>query len=140
MTGENIELVLSPEIGSVSAVTDNGDGTYTATYTSGGTAGEVTLTATATPANKSDEATIFINAGPPAKIVLSANPTTVTSLGSSTITAMVSDASGNPVGGLTLTGDTSGDGEISEFASTVWHFNCFRNDNGTPQPMDLTHR
>ncbi len=120
VTGENIELVLSPEIGSVSAVTDNGDGTYTATYTSGGTAEEVTLTATATPANKSDEATIFINAGPPAEIVLSANPTTVTSLGRSTIIAMVSDASDNPVGGLTLTGDTSGDGEISEFASTAF--------------------
>ena len=117
VTGENIELVLSPEIGSVSAVTDNGDGTYTATYTSGGTAEEVTLTATATPANKSDTATIFINAGPPAKIVLSANPTTVTSLGSSTITAMVTDASGNPVGGLRLTATPT---TVGEFTSTAF--------------------
>ena len=122
VTDETVTLALDPSVGfgSVRAVTNNGDGTYTATYTSGGTAGEVTLTATATRANKSDDATIFINAGPPAKIVLSANPTTVTSLGSSTITAMVSDASDNPVGGLTLTGDPSGDGEISGFTSTAF--------------------
>ena len=122
VTDETVTLALDPSVGfgSVSAVTNNGDGTYTATYTSGGTAGEVTLTATATRANKSDDATIFINAGPPAKIVLSANPTTVTSRGSSTITAMVSDASDNPVGGLTLTGDPSGDGEISGFTSTAF--------------------
>ena len=122
VTGENIELVLSPEVGSVGAVTDNGDGTYTAIYTSGGTAGEVTLTATATPANRSDEATIVINAGPPAAIALSAAPMTVTSLGSSTVTAMVTDSSGNGVGGLTLTltGDPSGDGEISGFTSTAF--------------------
>ena len=117
VTGENIEFVLSPEVGSVSAVTDNGDGTYTATYTSGGTAGEVTLTATATLANRSDEATIVINAGPPAAIALSANPTTVTSLGSSTITAMVTDSSSNPVGGLSLT--TSSE-TVSEFTSTAF--------------------
>ena len=45
---EVVALSLSPAVGSVSAVTNNGDGTYSATYTSGGTAGNVTLTATAT--------------------------------------------------------------------------------------------
>ena len=47
MTGETVTLALSPAVGSVSAVTNNGDGSYSATYTSGGTAGNVTLTATA---------------------------------------------------------------------------------------------
>ena len=119
VTDENVTLSLSPAVGTLSSstATNNGDGTYTATYTSGGTVEEVTLTATATRANRLDEATIFINAGPPAEIVLRANPTTVTSLGSSTITAMVSDASGNPVGGLSLT--TSSE-TVSEFTSTAF--------------------
>ena len=119
VTDENVTLSLSPAVGTLSSstATNNGDGTYTATYTSGGTVEEVTLTATATLANRSDEATIFINAGPPAEIVLSANPTTVTSLGSSTITAMVTDSSGNPVGGLSLT--TSSE-TVSEFTSTAF--------------------
>ena len=119
VTDENVTLSLSPAVGTLSSstATNNGDGTYTATYTSGGTVEEVTLTATATRANKSDEATIFINAGPPAEIVLKANPTTVTSLGSSTITAMVTDSSGNPVGGLTLTPTTT---SVGEFTSTAF--------------------
>ena len=39
VTNETVTLALSPAVGSVSAVTNNGDGTYSATYTSGGTAG-----------------------------------------------------------------------------------------------------
>ena len=115
---ETITLGLSPEVGSVSAVTNNGDGTYSATYTSGSTAGNVTLTATAATAVTSASATIAINAGPPAAIALSAAPMTVSSLGSSTVTAMVSDSSGNGVGGLTLTGSTSGDGTLTGFVAT----------------------
>ena len=115
---ETITVGLSPEVGSVSAVTNNGDGTYSATYTSGSTAGNVTLTATAATAVTSASATIAINAGPPAAIALSAAPMTVSSLGSSTVTAMVSDSSGNGVGGLTLTGSTSGDGTLTGFVAT----------------------
>ena len=65
VTGADITLALSPEVGSgsVTAVIDNDDGTYSATYTSGGTAGQVTLTATAAPSGASDSATITINAG-----------------------------------------------------------------------------
>ena len=108
VTNETVTLALNPAVGSVSAVTNNGDGTYSATYTSGSTAGNVTLTATATGAGVSDSASIAINAGPPAAIALSAVPMTVTSLGSATVTAMVTDSGGNGVGGLTLTGSTSG--------------------------------
>ena len=109
VTNETVTLALNPAVGSVSAVTNNGDGTYSATYTSGSTAGNVTLTATATGAGVSDSASIAINAGPPAAIALSAVPMTVTSLGSATVTAMVTDSGGNGVGGLTLTGSTSGE-------------------------------
>ena len=118
VTNETVTLALNPAVGSVSAVTNNGDGTYSATYTSGSTAGNVTLTATATGAGVSDSVSIAINAGPPAAIALSAAPMTVSSLGSSTVTAMVTDSGGNGVGGLTLTGSTSGSGTLTPFIPT----------------------
>ena len=119
ITGESIAFTLNPSVGSgiVSAVTDNGDGTYTATYASGSTAGYVDITAMATPANESGTARISINAGPPAAVKLRANPMRVFSFTSATITAMVTDSNGNGVGGLSLTGEKSGDGELTEFAA-----------------------
>ena len=120
ITGESIAFTLNPSVGSgtVSAATDNGDGTYTATYTSGSTAGYVDITATATQAQVSNSDRIVINTGPPAAVVLSTDLQTVSSFGSATITAMVTDSNGNGVGGLSLslTGDTSGDGELTDFA------------------------
>ncbi len=118
---ETVTLSLSPAVGSgsVGAVTNNGDGTYSATYTSGGTAGNVTLTATATGALVTDTANIVINAGPPAAIALSAAPMIVTSLGRSTITAMVTDANGNPAG-ATLTATNTGDGTVGAFTATAF--------------------
>ncbi len=112
---ETVTFSLSPAVGMVSAVTNNGDGTYSADYTSGGTVGNVTLTATATQAGASGRATITIDAGPPAAIELSAAPETVSSLGSATVTAMVSDSAGNGVGGLSPTG-TALSGTITSFA------------------------
>jgi adhesin/invasin len=115
---ETITLGLSPEVGSVSDVTNNGDGTYSATYTSGRAAGNVTLTATATQANKSGTATVVINAGPPVAIEVSAAPETVSSFASAIITAMVTDSNGNGVGGLTPTGTTASGGTLASFAPT----------------------
>ena len=126
---ETVTLTLSPaspEGGSVSAVTNNGDGTYSATYTSGGTAGNVTLTATATTALATGSAAITINAGPPAAIALSASPTTVTSLGSSTITAVVTDSNGNPAG-ATLTATTTSGGTVASLPQLFLGL--------TPRPM-----
>ena len=87
VTDAAVELALNPEVGTLSEVTNNDDGTYSATYTSGSTAGNVILTATAPGVTVPGRATITINAGPPAAIALSAAPETVSSLGSSTITA-----------------------------------------------------
>ena len=116
---EIVTLTLNPEVGSVSAVTNNGDGTYSATYTSGGTAENVTLTALATQANVSGMANIVISAGLPTEIELSATPETVSSRSSSTITAVVTDSNGNRVGDLTLTPTTTSGGTVSEFTSTA---------------------
>ena len=119
VTDAAVELALNPEVGTLSEVTNNGDGTYSATYTSGSTAGNVTLTATAPGVTVPGRATITINAGPPAAIALSAAPETVSSLGSSTITAMVTDSNGNAAG-ATLTRSTTSGGTVGEFASTVF--------------------
>ncbi len=115
ITDASVTFSLSPNVGSVTAATNRGGGTYEAAYTSGGTAGPITLTAT-TQTGASATATITINAGPPAAVDVSAVPETVSSLGSSIITAMVSDNGGNGVGGLTLTGTTSGSGTLTNFA------------------------
>ena len=117
---ETVTLSLNPAVGEVGAVTNNGDGTYSATYTSGGTAGNITLTATATTALATGTATITVNAGPPAAIALSAAPMTVTSLGSSTITATVTDSEGNGVGGQSLDATNTGGGSVGAFTETAF--------------------
>ena len=119
VTDEIVTLSLSPAVGSVtSPATNNGDGTYSATYTSGRTAGNVTLTATATQANKSGTATVVINAGPPVAIEVSAAPETVSSFGGAVITSVVTDSNGNGVGGLSPTGTTLSGGTLTNFAPT----------------------
>ena len=98
------------DTGTISPVTNNGDGTYSATYTSGGTVGSITLTARAAQADVRATAAITVNAGPPTEISLRALPDTVSSYGSSIITATVRDAAGNGVGGLILAATTSSSG------------------------------
>ena len=106
-------------------MTNNGDGTYSATYTSGGIAGRVTLTATATQADESAAAIITINAGSPAAVTVSAVPRGVSSSGSSIITAMVSDSSGNGVGGQSLTATTSSGGTVTAFTESTTRFGSY---------------
>ena len=124
ITGESIAFTLNPSVGSgtVSAAIDNGDGSYTATYASGSTAGYVTITATATQAQASNSDRIVINAGPPAAVVLSTDLQTISSFGSATITATVTDSNGNGVGALSLAGAPSGDGELTVFAADLSTF------------------
>ncbi len=117
--------ISAPTVGTVSAVTNNGDGTYSATYTSGGIAGRVTLTATATQANESDAAIITINAGAPAEVTVSALPTGLSSGGSSIITAMVSDSSGNGLGGQRLTATPSSGGTVTDFTESTTRFGSY---------------
>ena len=104
---ETIDFMLTrddggTDTGIVGEITNNEDGSYTATYTPAKTVGRITLTAMATQAGESDEATIIINAGPPANLMLTALPETVFSEAMSVITATVTDVTGNGVGGLEL--------------------------------------
>ena len=111
------------DTGTISPVTNNGDGTYSATYTSGGTVGSITLTARAAQADVRATAAITVNAGPPTEISLRALPDTVSSYGSSIITATVRDAAGNGVGGLILAATTSSiGGTLTPFLADTTQF------------------
>ena len=88
------------DTGSVSGVTNNADGTYSATYTPASAAGQIDLSATDAVSGASGTAAVTVNAGPAATISVSAAPMTVSSGESAVITAAVADESGNGVGGI----------------------------------------
>ncbi|TQV86853.1 invasin domain 3-containing protein [Aliikangiella coralliicola] len=113
--GDTVVLTVSGSA-TLSAVTDNGDGTYTATLTS--TVAEVvTVNGTLNGTAITDAAMVTFVAGAPdaTTSTISASPTTVTADGTSisTITVQIKDAQGNnlAIGGdtvvLTATGSAS---------------------------------
>ena len=110
------------DTGTISPVINNGDGTYSATYTSGGTVGSITLTARAAQADVRAVAAITVNAGPPTEISLRALPDTISSYGGSIITVTVRDAAGNGVGGLILDATTSSGGTLTPFLADTTQF------------------
>ncbi|HEU5473721.1 MAG TPA: Ig-like domain-containing protein, partial [Actinophytocola sp.] len=112
-------VLLATDLGTVSAVTDNGDGTYTATLTSGTTAGPATLSFTVNGDPATATATVAFVAGPAdvATSTITAVPTPITADGTSTstVTVQLKDAQGNNLtsGGATVAitsdfGTTSG--------------------------------
>ncbi len=108
-------VVLATTAGTLSGVTDNGDGTYTATLTAGSTAGTATITGTLNSVAMTDNATVDITAVPPdaTTSTISASPTSIPADGTSTSTIMVqlkdSNSSNLLVGGDTVTlGATAG--------------------------------
>ena len=102
------------DAGLVSAVVNNGDGTYSATYTPPKVVGQVSLSATAKKSGvTSTSVLITTNAGPAANLVLVLAPEEISSLAQGSITARVTDAAGNGVGGLELRGTAAGGGSVS---------------------------
>ena len=92
--------------GSLGPVTDNGNGTYSASLTSSVTAGPVTVSATIDGQSVTDDATVNFTPGPAsaATSTLSAAPNAIAADGASTssVTIRAIDANGNP---LTTGGD-----------------------------------
>ena len=95
--------------GTFSTVTDNGDGTYTATFT-GSTVGTNTITATIDGQTVTSTApTITVTAGAgaadPTQSTVAVAPGTIATGGTSTVTLTAKDSSGTPltVGGSTVT-------------------------------------
>ena len=92
---------LSTTAGTLSAATDNGDGTYTAVLTSATTAGSATISFTIAGVPADDTAAVQFTAGSasPATSTIAADPPSITADGTSTstITVTARDAQGNPV-------------------------------------------
>ena len=99
-------VTLATTLGTLGAVTDNGDGTYTATLTSGTTAGTATVTGTVNTVAITDNATVAftVGAASAATSTITAAPTSIAADGAatSTITVQLKDANGND---LTAGGD-----------------------------------
>ena len=95
--------------GSLSAVTDNGDGTYTATLTAPTTVGGATVTGTLNGSALAATTGVTYVHGPATKIVLTESGSTVAGNGH-TLTATIQDAHGN-----TVTSDSS---TVVAFAKT----------------------
>ncbi len=112
------DIGISADAGTVGDVINNGDGTYSASYTPTDTVGRANITATDAVSGESGSAVVNVNAGPASNIVVTAAPATVSSDGSGMISAMVTDASGNPVGGLTPEG-TAANGTVGAFTETA---------------------
>ncbi|MGH3071841.1 MAG: beta strand repeat-containing protein [Gaiellaceae bacterium] len=87
--------------GSLSAVTDNGDGTYSATLTSPVMVGSATVTGTLNAAAMAATAGVSYAHGPAAQIALAESGSTVAG-NAHTLTATIEDANGN-----TVTSDSS---------------------------------
>jgi len=112
VAGDTLSLGSSDAGNSFGAVTDKGNGTYTATITSSKTADAATITATDTSVagNPAGQATLTQT---PEAIALSLNPGSIAAGGSSTstATATVSDAEGDPTNGQQVTFTSSDPGE-----------------------------
>jgi adhesin/invasin len=106
LTTGGVVVTLVTDLGTLGAVTDNTDGTYTATLTSATTAGTATVTGTVNAIAIIDDATVTFTAGAaaPATSLITAVPTSIAADGVSTatITVQLKDASGN---NLTTGGD-----------------------------------
>jgi len=100
-SGQTVILYVSPNIGTISTVTDRNDGTYSASLTSQLTSGTITITGSIDGANMSKNATISFVAGAASidnTIISTANPTILANgLSSTIITVTTFDANNNPI-------------------------------------------
>jgi len=102
--GNNLTLggdvvVLATTAGTLSAVTDNGDGTYTATLTAPTASGQATITGTLNDVAMTSQELVTFTAGTPDAVAstITADPTSILADGSSTstITVQLKDVNGN---------------------------------------------
>ncbi len=100
VSGEDLAFSSSDPDQQIGAVTDNGDGTYSATITASTTVGKATITASDLSVDPvfSGQGTLEQIAGPPAHLSLSLSPSTMVADGHSTslATVEVTDAGGHP--------------------------------------------
>lgn len=102
LTAGGDAITLATTLGTLSAVTDNSDGTYTATLTSATTTGTGTLTGTVNATTIADNAAVSFTAGVPIALIFDVQP--AMTLAGETIAPPVLveavDANGNKVPGF----------------------------------------
>jgi hypothetical protein len=111
--GDQISFSSSDPGDHFSAVTDDGEGMYTASLSSSTSAGTPTITATDTTASISGAGSLTQTPGPAANVSLSLQPDSLVADGTSstTATATLTDAHGNPVAGQAVSFTSSDPGE-----------------------------
>ncbi len=101
VSGDTVVFSSSDPRQAIGPVSDQGDGTYSATITSSTTVGSATITATDTSVSPSvsGQTTLTQAAGPVASVTVTTTPSSITADGrsTSTATATVTDVQGNPV-------------------------------------------
>ncbi|MBF0722994.1 invasin domain 3-containing protein [Sanguibacter inulinus] len=123
LTSEGGSVTLSTDLGTLSDVTDNGDGSSTATLTSATTAGTATVSFAVDGVRGTGTATVELVAGPPSPTTstLTVAPTTIESGGvdASTLTVRLLDSVGNPLtqGGAAVVLSS----DLGEVSPTVDH-------------------
>jgi adhesin/invasin len=137
LTSGGDTVALATDLGSMGSVTDNSDGTYTATLISGTTTGTATITGTVNAVAITDTATVTLTPGAAdaTTSLITAAPTSIVADGitTSTITVQVKDANSN---NLTSGGDTGecgsdhgyGHGDVDTWCSRCHEFS----DHGGP--------
>ncbi|HEX2188412.1 MAG TPA: invasin domain 3-containing protein [Longimicrobiaceae bacterium] len=106
LTAGGATVALSTTAGSVSAVTDNGNGTYTATLTAGNAVATATVSGTVNGSALGNTVTVEFTAGPPANLVKHAGDAQSAAVNTAVSTApavRVTDANGIPVPNVTVT-------------------------------------
>ena len=114
IVGDHVGFSSSDSGEKIGAVTDNHDGSYTATITSSTTVGSATVTAAdSSVSSVSGQATLTQTAGPAASVTVSLAPASIAANGTSTstATATVKDAAGHPVVGDHVGFSSSDSGE-----------------------------
>jgi adhesin/invasin len=114
LTSSSGTVALATTLGSLTAVTPVGDGTYTATLTSTGT-GTATVTGTLDAVAITDDATVSVSAGAVSAANSSVNSSDgeqVAGAGTETISVIARDANNNPVPGATVVFSSSGDDNV----------------------------
>lgn len=131
VTGQTVTMSANgPTVG---AVTNLGDGTFTAQVTSSTTAGSFSVTATDTTPNPdivSSPATLTQTAGPPTQIVVPAGISTTVNTAFASQSITVRDANNNPVSGRTVTLTTPNSGASGTFAGNSHSTTVTTNGSG----------
>jgi adhesin/invasin len=120
--GATVTLGLNPANGTLSGITDNGNGTYTATLTASTATGTVTISGTVNGAAISNTGVVSYTAGAATQYVVTVAPSLTPAAGTAlAISARLADANGNAVAtaGNVVTWSSTGGGSFGAATSST---------------------